>query len=1067
MQTKELKNLRAKLDSMIAESEKAEKQQKKKDLSSYNTKLGLLESVSKILDKCDYSTSGILEFAKPYYQALTDPKGPREERIYETFMNGLENYTFLEPVQTELNLLKNRVKKNKQNIDLAELLDIMKDSSSFYLVDHIEDAVINYMDSKNASTRVQLLSAINPYLYDPFVKQIYAMVNSDMTKDEYLHESYKPDQTLESLESIGSVVARNVITPVIALDSTLSALKLGPKWVTLRGRMYSEVAAITDIPEEEYQLGNLLNDTDKVFIDFNTNRIYYSLINDIANDETPITITDYNTILFEDNSYTADEFALINNARMEPLQLVDITNVCLIASHFDDLAYLDNTVEYVRPEDNTESLQVFITTFRGETSEPEYSVIVSNKVDSTYDIYNNLDDIKLVDILNKTFETNIVAITESSKDSVNERKKEFKKKCAEFESSIKDLELKKKKLEELMSKFESDELADSIDSITDDINKYEDEYLNYQKKFNNTDPDNETVLGGPDNDKTTIKGISFQNEVEPDDVSEPLNGDVDPSTVNKDVASLDAEAGPDELEYDTVPDEYDDYDDYEDTESPDSADSFDDVSWLNDDNSKLDSLIGPDDDYSDEDLPDYTNSDYDDLEVDESNDINVDVFFSKDVDNETKSPSFLIGQVSVNYPVVDPITKIHKRGFINAAFSVDANTGDPEKDINLWSNDPDRPIDTIPDNVYHTIVETISSDPTYTNTMTIANAAASASGVKSVQTNPEFDKYLDNTGVRMDGPIKSMVIEGIQNNKKITMSIKLNEAADDVTEPLMHDTLKAPIDREDLDSAEGSDEIPVETFEADDTSILAMLDQIVPSSELTDANISISDIEHMGDDPESAFYDVEAVRLVKTVTDGEDLDDESDIIDDKETYLFKINYNGEEDPEDSDYDMYNTIYAVKSEQPSGAFEFLNMVANGNIDIPDLKSLVINSDEENEAPVDPDLDEYGISLVKVNELSDIAETVDFNYYGDIDPEEGEALDEAVKLILDDSKESDEDTEDDIIADDELESLGATLGDDDDDEDEEDPNKDTKDKDEDSEDDEDAESEESEESENPFS
>lgn len=929
MQINELKDLRDRVDSLINESERQEAARRKKTIDTYKTNLNLLESVSKIMESCSYSDSGVVDFAKQYYDALTDPAGPREERIYETFIEGLDQYAYLNPVQDEIYALKDRVKGDKRNIDLVELLDIMKESSSFYIVEHIEDAVIAYMDNNNASTRVQLLSAINPYLYDPFVKQIYAMVNNNLSKEQILVESYKMDKTLESLENTGDLIGEDVVTPVIALDSTRTAIKLGPKWLTLSGRTFAEVKASTDIPDDDRRLGNILDDTETVYVYKTHNEIWYSLEHNIQTDRSPVLITDTDNIVYNGDAYTADEFALINNALQEPLQLVDINNICLIASRFDDIAYLDNTILY-KKGDGTDNIQVYVTVFDNgvDDSGDTYSVVIIDKAASSYEIYNDMREEDLVRIMNDTLDTGIVALTESSKGDLETKKKDFKKKCRAFESQIRDLKSKKAKLEEIYKKFESDEVGDSIDSITKDIEDVERDYSDFQKEHDKLDPHSSGDIYGPDDDdNVNIKDISFQKDVDVKDIEKPLYSDEPLGGEEPTGEEIDT--------LDTNPDE-------EDVMALDSTGEYDDVE-------------------------DYMDSEEEDTEESD----NTVVYFNSKLDKDADRGSYLSGKVHTDYAVINPETGEQTVEIVTANFYVKGNTGTPERDIELYSVN-----ETIPTEVYNRIINNIADSEEYKGFVDVDNAMSSIANEKDIVHSPVADDYLSD--VMMEGPIKSLTIEGVCEGKKYVKSVSLNEAMSKKIGTVINEADAEDRDAGDVDPNYDFDAIdtgePVgETLEAEDNSLETIINGYIED----EGRVYIEDdgAGTTDDLVEDGFMDMEYVNM---------LDSDSP---ENETTVFRINFDGPVD--NAEESVYNKVYGIIGAQDE-ARDFLEDIAAGDFDEKEISDMII---EEYSREAGDDFD--GIYLFEVKDKEGMAEYLDIMdeyMYGSADEEPETATEE---------------------------------------------------------------------------
>ena len=71
--------------------------------------------------------------------------------LYESFINGMSQWNYLNAVDTEMSALKERISKYKQEIDLTKILEMMLQTQSYYIVPLIESCVVSYMNNKKCS----------------------------------------------------------------------------------------------------------------------------------------------------------------------------------------------------------------------------------------------------------------------------------------------------------------------------------------------------------------------------------------------------------------------------------------------------------------------------------------------------------------------------------------------------------------------------------------------------------------------------------------------------------------------------------------------------------------------------------------------------------------------------------------------------------------------------------------------------------------------------------------------------------------------------------------------------
>ena len=132
---------------------------RKMTIDDLSTKVRLRDSIDNILML--ESDKKLTAFVEPYLEALNE--SVREELLVESFISGLNTFSYLDAADTELSALKGRADKLKQEIDLVKIVDQMKNTGSAYLVDIIEDRVACYVENKTASNKNLLLSLLSNF----------------------------------------------------------------------------------------------------------------------------------------------------------------------------------------------------------------------------------------------------------------------------------------------------------------------------------------------------------------------------------------------------------------------------------------------------------------------------------------------------------------------------------------------------------------------------------------------------------------------------------------------------------------------------------------------------------------------------------------------------------------------------------------------------------------------------------------------------------------------------------------------------------------------------------------
>ena len=102
-----------------------------------------------------------------------------EVLLYEAFISAVQPMAYFDQVNTAISTIEDRVKKYKTDIDIAKIIETMKDTKSNYLVPLIEDVVEDYIKNKNDQTKSFVKETLIKFSYDPFIRDIISLVTLD------------------------------------------------------------------------------------------------------------------------------------------------------------------------------------------------------------------------------------------------------------------------------------------------------------------------------------------------------------------------------------------------------------------------------------------------------------------------------------------------------------------------------------------------------------------------------------------------------------------------------------------------------------------------------------------------------------------------------------------------------------------------------------------------------------------------------------------------------------------------------------------------------------------------
>ena len=468
-------------------------------------------------------------FCEQYIAALNE--GKAEELLYESFISGISNWNYLSAVDTELSALKSRVSQYKQDIDLKKILEMMAQTGSYYIVPLIEDVVADYALNKNMATRAILLQRLEAFEYDPFVRDMEALITRDLSIENTVYLG-------ESVEILNSQVkVKQIFSPVKYIKENECVFNVMGSYYARKGNNIAKLTKneVAELNESFKSLCNLVNaDNVKFSKELNTISVY--------DGKNVATITE-SEITVNGKEVTTDELkSLMETAvamRSDDAEFYSMT--AALNEHYNDIAYID-FVKRIEANDNSgRSCDVF---------KLKESIFVNttdaNLGRSTF--YRNVNPIQCRKYINEHMEINCGPLFEDELPDQDKIVKGIEEKNKEYQDYIDTLEEKKAVLQQMKEEgADTEDIDNAIEMIDKELDDTKADFLKYQK-------DSEKYLNGDEDDADD----SLKNEVPDTEDNDDQKGENDHNDGNdnkednkedKDNADLDPEKEtPEEME---------------------------------------------------------------------------------------------------------------------------------------------------------------------------------------------------------------------------------------------------------------------------------------------------------------------------------------------------------------------------------------------------------------------------------------------------------------------------------------------------------------------------------------
>ena len=535
----------AKKDAQNTKNDKVE--EKSKVTESINTHINLYNTISKISHNTQNESVKVL--CEQYLNALNN--GKPETLLYETFISAASKYNYLPAVDTELSALGDRISKYKQNIDLRKILEIMKETSSYYLVPLIEDVVADYCDKKNVNTRVVLKNRLQAYEGDPYVRDIINIVE---------HDDSIPNTVVlgESVEALNPYVHTELVfSPVQYIKENECVFNVCGSYYIRKNKNISRLSnrETNNLSESFKTLCDLVNSNNvKISKEENSITVYDGMNKAVIN-ESEINIngekiaeSELDKLAF--NSYAFDD----GDERF-------YRNVKTINENFNNIAYINFVKRVTSNKADGRAVDVF-------RLDNNIFVGLINENLGVKTFYSNVNPIQCRNFINEHMGLNISPLFEdilpgqqTILEGINDTKKEF-------EDYLEELNTNRNKLADLRECNE-----DSTEEIDAAIAAIDDEIKDTKEKYNKYTKDSEKFTKGDDQDKNstldqevsdTEGDADSQNtdDSNTDDMEMPIEQDLD-NTID---AAISIASEPDTEE--ETPDEFADVEEFGEFDTP-------------------------------------------------------------------------------------------------------------------------------------------------------------------------------------------------------------------------------------------------------------------------------------------------------------------------------------------------------------------------------------------------------------------------------------------------------------------------------------------------------------------
>lgn len=461
---------------LVNEACSADEKKVKRTVDSLDNHLQLRNSINNILKES--KNPGLNTVCNQYLNAIDN--GSPEELLYESFINEASNYSYLTPVNAELNDLNGRIKNYKQEIDLRKILKTMENTYSYYIVPLIQDEVVAYMEDKNPTTRVMLRQALSAFQGDPYVKEMNNILDLDnsIPNNVYLGESYEKANNVTTTEVVCS--------PVQYLKENESAFNVKGKYYIRKGNTVVKLNAsqIQALPESFRTLCEAVNSP---YVTFDMNSQSAEILDNSHNDYVTVlndgTVRHKGVNLSESDWNATKQISfMMNEGREGFFNLVDIIRKNIS----ENIAVLDFVKHMELNESDDRSLDVF------KIKNNIFITTVNESLGRTT-FYRNVNPIQAKNIINSHMGLNVDRLFEDVLPNQEKIENEIDETSKQYENYLNELTEKKQTLCSLKEDDTADAstIDEAIKLVDEEFEKVKKDYEDYKESVKEYEPGSE------------------------------------------------------------------------------------------------------------------------------------------------------------------------------------------------------------------------------------------------------------------------------------------------------------------------------------------------------------------------------------------------------------------------------------------------------------------------------------------------------------------------------------------------------------------------------------------------
>lgn len=501
-----LKKVSSIVDMALSEDE-GEKAATGGSIDAIDNHIHLYSTVKKVRES-DPANESLRDFCDGYLARMDG--GCPDELLYESFISGATQWNYIEPVDTELSALSKRVRNYSQDIDILKILKTMRQTESYYIVPLVEDVVSDYVRKKNPNTRMMMVNRLMCYEYDPFIKDIIAVVDKDRSIENncmYLGES------IESAKSAART--SKIYSPVQFIRENECVFSVDGQYYIRKGNTLSRMSAsdVRSLPESFRRMASLICDE--------STQVGDSCIK--ITDGSRIATIDGKSVTVDGDSFGKDAMAnyigagLFEDAREKSM----FENALALLEHYDDIACIDFCRRVSLKESNDRSVDLF-------RLKDNIFITQNDRSMGTSTFYRNCNPIQARKLINEHLMINAAPLFEDLLPNQVKMLKDISARLKEYSDYIKKLMDKKAKYEKVPEGADENEVAACNEAkllIDGELNSVKDDYAKYKKQVRDLVDIPDDDVDSRDADADAIKNATGETNDVPYDGDGGKDGD--------------------------------------------------------------------------------------------------------------------------------------------------------------------------------------------------------------------------------------------------------------------------------------------------------------------------------------------------------------------------------------------------------------------------------------------------------------------------------------------------------------------------------------------------------------